>query len=95
MWFAKNGPRPHSQSGPGVPVSKDEARAIVGLHEAKYVGAAPPSINADQPSPDVRNVVLEVETAADTSDALPKVGFYFILGLNPHDAQLALSAIRG
>ena len=95
MWFAKDGPRPDSQSGPGCPISKDETRALVGVREAKFVGAEPPSVNSDRPSRDIKNVILEVESPSDICDVLPKVGFYFVLGLKPHEAEQILASLRG
>ena len=50
MWFAKDGARPHSQSGPGTSVSVEEAREIIGGHEIRFAGPAAPSINPNHPS---------------------------------------------
>ena len=83
MWFAKDGPRPNSQSEPGATISIDEARAIVGVQEAKFVGSKLPSINSERPSWEAKNVIIEVEAPSNFSDLLPSVGCYFVLGLKP------------
>jgi hypothetical protein len=93
MWFSKDGPRPHSQSGPGTSVSIAEAHAIVGTHEIKFVGAGPPSVNSDRPSSHVKNVVLQVESPS-ISGVLNHVGFYLVLGLKPQEAEQILVSLR-
>jgi hypothetical protein len=95
MWFAKDGPRPDSQSGPGVQINNQEALLIVAKHEATFAGTEPPSINPATPSYSERNVVLEVESGEEVSPSLPKVGFYLIAGLSPSEAQLILTVHRG
>ena len=95
MWFAKDGLRPNSQSEPGTTISNDEARAIVGVHEAKFVGSEPPSINSERPSWEAKNVIVEVESPSNCSDLLPKVGYYFVLGLKSQEAERILRSLRG
>jgi hypothetical protein len=94
MWFAKDGPRPHSQTEPGVEITADEADAVVGARKAIFVGEEAPSINSEQPSHSLKNVVFEVEGDSDVSALLPKAGFYFIRGLSPSEAQRMLDACR-
>jgi hypothetical protein len=95
MWFAKDGPRPNSQSGPGVPITTSEAQAIVGGQQIKFVGLEAPSINSETPSGSLKNVVLEIDSDLDVSTLLPKVGFYFVMGLSPLEAERQLNACRG
>mgnify|MGYP003392595055 FL=1 len=95
MWFAKDGPRPNSQSEPGATISIDEARAIVGVQEAKFVGSEPPSINSERPSWEAKNVIVEVESPSNCSDLLPNVGYYLVLGLKPQEAERILRSLRG
>ena len=47
---------------PGQPFSIDEARAIVGIQEAKFAGSELPSINSERPSWEAKNVIVEVES---------------------------------
>jgi hypothetical protein len=94
MWFAKDGPRPDSQRGPGIPLTSEEAEAIAGPRELKYVGTEAPSINVDKPSQYERNVVFEITSKKDSSTRMPEVGYYFVLGLEPSVAQAALQAKR-
>lgn len=42
LWFAKDGPRPNSQSGPGVSITFDEAEAIIGSRQAIFAGVDAP-----------------------------------------------------
>ncbi len=95
MWFAKDGPRPQSQHGSGILITAAEAQAVVGVREVKFVGAEPPSVNPEQPSQSLKNVVLEVEQSSDVSPLMPKVGFYFVVGLAPSEAERLLTTHRG
>lgn len=94
MWFAKDGLRPHSQSGPGIAVTSEEVTVIVAGHAVHFIGLEAPSINPDQPSHSLKNVVLEVEEQSDASALLPEVGFYLVPGLLPSKAQSRLDASR-
>lgn len=94
MWFAKDGPRPNSQSGPGVPITFEEAEAIIGSRQAIFVGVEAPSINADQPSYSIKNVVLEVEPDEGASARLSEIGFYVIAGISPSEAEGVLESHR-
>lgn len=95
MWFAKNGTRPNSQSGPGISITTEEAKVIVGLHPARFEGSDAPNINPNKPSHSLKNVVLEIESSAEVSSLLPEVGFYVVANLTPEEAQRALNALRG
>lgn len=94
MWFAKDGPRPNSQFGPGVSITFEEAEAIIGSRQAIYAGVDAPSINADRPSHSVKNVVLEVEPDEGASARLSETGFYVIAGASPSEAEAVLESHR-
>lgn len=95
MWFAKDGSRPNTQSGPGITITPEGVRVIVGLRRTRFVGRDAPSINPDRPSHSLRNVVLEIDEGAEVNSLLPEVGFYVIADLTPEEAQHALSIHRG
>ncbi|HAP38971.1 MAG TPA: hypothetical protein DCQ94_04340 [Nitrospira sp.] len=95
MWFAKDGSRPYSQSGSGMPITTEEVQVIVGLRQAKFVGKDAPSINPDKPSHSLKNVVLEIEESTEVNPLLPEVGFYVVADLTPEEAQHALNIHRG
>ena len=94
MWFATDGPRPNSQSGPGVPITVSEVAVILGSHKTIYAGSEAPSINAEQPSESLKNVVIEVESNTEVCSQLPKIGFYVVIGLRPTTAKSALDRFR-
>lgn len=95
MWFAKDGSRPNSQSGLGIPITTEEVQVIVGLRQAKFVGKDAPSINPERPLHSLKNVVLEIEASSEVSSLLPEVGFYVVADLTPEEAQYALNINRG
>lgn len=95
MWFATDGPRPTSQTGPGISVTTQEVQRIVGKNKFVFVGEVAPSINSVHPSNSLKNVVLEVEDSSEISSLLPRIGFYIVADLHPLEAQNTLKAIRG
>ena len=95
MWFAKDGARPHSQSGSGISVSVAEAFEIIGSHEIRFAGAEAPSINSGHPSSHPNNVVFEVASPLDGGGALARTGFYVVVGLKPNEAEKTLGTLRG
>jgi hypothetical protein len=94
MWFSKDGKRPHTQSGPGIPITFDEAKAVVGMKSLHFAGLEAPSINPQRPTDYEKNVELEVGASEGTSDLLSKPGFYVVVGLRPEAAESRLDAYR-
>lgn len=94
MWFAKDGARPHSQSGPGIEITAAEAHSITSSHQAKFVGTEAPSFNPGNPSNSTKNVVIEIESSTQVCSFFPKVGFYFVVDLKPAEAERTLNALR-
>ena len=95
MWFAKDGPRPNSQSGPGISITTEEAQVIVGSYQAIFVGSIAPSINQNKPTHSLKNVVLEIESSTEVSSLFPKVGYYVVADLTPVESQRVLDGLRG
>ena len=95
MWFAKDGPRPDSQSGPGVQISKQEAQLVVANHQVMFVGTEPPSINPDAPTYSEPNVVLEVASSEDGFSSFQRVGFHLVTGISRPEAWRMLAEYRG
>jgi hypothetical protein len=75
MWFAKDGRRPHTQSGPGTSITHNEVSVLFSEHEIKYVGRDAPNINPEAPSAWPVNVVLELESSESPSALLPALAF--------------------
>jgi hypothetical protein len=94
MWFSTDGLRPDTQRGPGTDISVQEVHAIFGKDQLRYVGVEAPSINPKTPSHSEKNVVLEIDEDDDSSERLPKAGFYLVVGVRPADATSRLLAHR-
>lgn len=94
IWSAKDGPRPYSQSGPGIPASHDEVEAIFSGYELVYHGLEPESINRERPTKWPVNVLVELEESESCTALLPQVGFYQVLGMRPEEAERALDECR-
>ena len=95
MWFAKDGVCPKSQSGPRISITMEEAKVIIELRQAIFVGNDAPSINPNKPNHSLKNVILEIESSTEVGLLFPDVGFYVVAGLAPEEALSALSAFRG
>ena len=95
MWFAKDGSRPNSQSGPGISITTQEAQVIIGLHQVIFVGSIAPSINKDKPTHSLKNVVLEIESSTEASSLLPEVGYYVVANITPVESRRVLDGLRG
>ena len=94
MWFARDGKRPETQSGSAIEISFAEAEIIASNGEIKFVGAEAPSINPDQPSESLKNVVIEVESEEGSHPSFLKTGFYLIAGVKPKVAESKLNEMR-
>ena len=94
MWFARDGKRPHSQHGPGMEITRQDLDAIVGRHEARYMGPEAPSINPDKVSSTVKHVVLEIDAQDSNHPGFPVAGFYWVVALDPSEATRRLDAHR-
>ena len=90
LWFVKDGRRPYTQSGEGVPLSFEQVNSAFGDYAIEYVSTEPPEINRDSPSRHPVRVVIEVRDDEGTSAQFPKPGFYFI-PLSVDEAQQLLS----
>lgn len=94
IWYAKDGKRPHSQQGPGTPVTLAEAEKVIVGKTARFAGSVAPNINPENPSASVRNVVVELLHDEGQSVSLPEPGFYLIVGLSPEHAERRLALLR-
>ncbi len=94
MWFAKDGKRPDTQSGPGIPITTQEIQTVFGMYQIIYKGKEAPSINPEHPSHSKKNIVIEVELSNEISSLIPEIGFYVVLGLSPTEADYQLNTHR-
>lgn len=90
MWYSTDGPRPHTQRGPGIRLTLAELSAIFAKDELCYVGTEAPSINPDTPSHSVKNVVVELDEGDSFNKRMPKAGFYLVIGVRPNDTDKRL-----
>lgn len=94
MWFAKDGPRPDTQSGDGIDISLGEINAIFPGKSVRYCGLEAPNINADTPSRYVKNLVIQVCEQDGINERFSKIGFYYLAEIDPSDAARRLKAWR-
>lgn len=87
LWLVRDGRVPYTESGPGRPLAFDEAVALFGTEEVRYIGPTPPSLQPDDPSEHPENVVLQVDAGEGTNVLLPQAGFYWVASMKP-DAAL-------
>lgn len=94
MWFIRDGRAPYTEFGPGTALSFDEAVALFGTEELRYIGAAPPSIRPEDPSDGPENVVLQLDEGEGTNVLLPQPGFYWAPSVRPDAVADRLSRER-
>ncbi|GAB6197187.1 hypothetical protein [Lysobacter xanthus] len=94
LWYIRDGRTPYTEFGPGQPVSFDEAVALFGTEELRYIGPTPPSIQPDAPSEGPENVILQLDAGEGTNLLLPQAGFYWAASLHPDDADARLRKER-
>jgi hypothetical protein len=94
MWSIRDGRVPYTEFGPGTPLSFEEAVALFGNEELRYIGPKPPSIHPDEPSDGPENVVLQVDEGEGSNVLLPEAGFYWVPGLHPDVAAQRLEKER-
>lgn len=94
LWFARDGKRPGTQSGPGIVLSTAEANVIFAGCPCRYCGLEAPGINPNKPSQSIKNVVLEIEPEDDRLGRFKKVGFYWMVGDSPDEVEHRLHAHR-
>jgi hypothetical protein len=90
MWTLRDGRTAYTECGPGVPMDFDEAVAVFGTEEIRYLGPGPASIRPDEPSDGVENVVLQLDADEGTDALLPQPGFYWVTSLRPDAAAQRL-----
>jgi hypothetical protein len=95
MWFLRDGRTPYTECGPGTRLSFDEAVAVFGTEQIRFVGRDAPSINPDAPGDAAENVMLEVEDTEGTNVLLPQAGFYWAVSIAPEVAERRLRGERG
>lgn len=94
MWYVKDGPRPNSQQGLGVPISFGEIKAALRAHKAHFLSTEPPQFNVGSPSQNPLYAVVEVRDSDGTDGQFAKPGFYLLPDLSPEEAQNRLDAYR-
>src|SRR5262245_5262997 len=94
LWYAKDGRRPETQRGPGVPISFQELNTVFADADPRFVSGEAPEFNVDRPSRYPVRVVVEVEAHEGSDSRFPKAGFYLMQDLSPERAQQRLQDSR-
>lgn len=82
LWFLQDGRASYAEAGPGVTLDFEEAAAVFGTEDLRYIGPHAPNFGVDrEPGPD-RNVVLEVGSGEGSSVLLPDAGFYWATSIS-------------
>jgi hypothetical protein len=55
--------------------------------DLRYVSALPPEFNREQPSPEVKYVIVEVDTDEPRGRRLTRTGYYLVPQLSPDVAE--------
>lgn len=94
IWFVPDGRAAYTEAGAGIPLSFDEAVAVFGPEDIRYLGTRPASIGVDREPGDALNVVVEVSEGEGSNVLLPTHGFYWASSLHADDARARLERCR-
>jgi hypothetical protein len=95
LWFIKDGRVSYAESGPGTPLGFDEAVAVFGNEQVRFIGREAPNLGPDRPGDRADNVMLEVDETEGTNALLPRPGFYWAVSITPEEVERRLRRERG
>lgn len=95
LYYANDGPCPHTQQGYGIHVSYKELRSAFPNVNPRFVSVDAPEFNVKKPSQYPIRVVVKVEANEGTTTEYPKKGFYLLPDLSPKQAQQQLNGLSG
>jgi hypothetical protein len=87
VYYVKDGSSPQNFIDLGRRVPLDELERRLRGRDLRCLSILPPELNPDQPSPEVRHVVVELEMDEPPGQLLPQTGYYLEPQLSPDEAE--------
>jgi hypothetical protein len=87
VYYVKDGSYPRNFVDLGRRVSVDVLERWLQGHDLRYLSSLPPEFNREQPSPEVKYVIVEVDMDEPRGQLLTRTGYYLVPQLSPDAAE--------
>ena len=91
VYDVKDGSSPHNLVDPfGRDIALGELERRLHGHDVRYLSTLPPEFNREQPSPEVKYVVVELAIDEPPGQRFTRTGYYLVPQLSPTEAEALL-----
>jgi hypothetical protein len=88
VYYVKDGSYPHNMSDPlGRRIALAELERRLQGQDVRYLSTLPPEFNREQPSPEVKYVIVELTMDEPPGQRLTRTGYYLVAQLSPTEAE--------
>jgi hypothetical protein len=87
VYYVKDGSYPRNFVDLGRRVSVEVLERRLQDHDLRYVSSLSPEFNREQPSPEVKYVIIEVDIDEPRGRRLSRTGYYLVPELSPDAAE--------
>ena len=91
VYYVKDGSYPHNMMDPfGRGISLAELERRLQGQDVRYLSTPPPEFNCEQPSHEVKYVVIELAMDEPPGRLFTRTGYYLLPQLSPDEAEALL-----
>ena len=91
VYAVKDGSYPHNMVDPlGRDIALAELERRLRGRDVRYLSTLPPEFNPEQPSPEVKYVLVELAMDEPPGRLFSRTGYYLLPGLSPGEAEILL-----
>ena len=91
VYYVKDGSYPQNMVDPfGRQISLAELERRLQGQDLHYLSTLPPEFNREQPSPEVKHVIVELAMDEPPGQRLTRTGYYLVAQLTPNEAEALL-----
>jgi hypothetical protein len=91
VYYVKDGSYPQNLLDPfGRRISLAELERRLQGQDLRYLSTLPPEFNREQPSHEVKHVIVELAMDEQTGQRLTRTGYYLLPELSPDEAEALL-----
>jgi hypothetical protein len=91
VYAVKDGSYPHNMVDPfGRRIALAELERRLQGQDVRYLSTLPPEFNREQPSPEVKHVIVELAMDERPGQRLTRTGYYLLPELSPDEAEALL-----
>jgi hypothetical protein len=87
VYYVKDGSYPQNLIDFGRRVSLDALERRIQGQDLRYLSTLPPEFNREQPSHEVKHVIVELAMDELPGQRLTRTGYYLLPQLSPHEAE--------